>query len=197
MTYAWQLHGNCMATAWQLHGNCMATARRILLWLQWQGQIQHGNCMATAWQLRSEKTLRLSGKAKCCMATAWQVHGKCMSHEWREHGSRYFAWISPSSHEWRENGSRYFAWISPSSHECYDSHADAYSAQATAHVLAQDRLVAVCNGSSKFLVSKGSVAPKLQIPSTAANGCSTCNCNSDCFRPTARLKIECVGGESG
>ena len=44
-------------------------------------------------------------------------------------------------------------------------------------MLAQDRLVAVCNGSSKFLASNGSVAPKLQIPSTAANGCSTCNCD--------------------
>ena len=43
--------------------------------------------------------------------------------------------------------------------------------------LAQDRLVAVCNGSSKLLASNGSVAQKLQIPSTAANGCSTCNCD--------------------
>ena len=39
------------------------------------------------------------------------------------------------------------------------------------------RHAAAFNGSSKLLASHGSVAPKLQIPSTAANGCSTCNCD--------------------
>ena len=75
MATAWPLrgeHGKCMASAWQLHGNCMATARRILLWLQWRGQILHGNCMATAWQLLGFRIRAMSGSP---VALPWLSRG--------------------------------------------------------------------------------------------------------------------------